>query len=110
MGSGRVEMAWAPFPSAWQQVYAYIHETCFFRSHPNEPFDKPHDLKLVDAGAHTVIRSWTAEDLRQLACRRVLRSTPPYGQLCKVKCLPNGKHLAVFCRDNSVSILTFGSV
>ena len=84
-GQWGAKLAWAPFPSAWQQVYAYIHETCFFRSHPNRSFDKPHDLRLVDAGAHKVFRSWTAEDLRQLTCRRILRSTPPYGQLCTTR-------------------------
>lgn len=107
---------WAPFPHAWLPLYAVI---CQWRPKNKRSRSKeicdgkqtlPNELVLVDSRRHVVVGRWTAAMLRQAASSSQTAAEVHTLQNDNFESLdwaPNGRHLAVLCRDFKF-IITFG--
>lgn len=93
-----LQMAWAPLPAAWPQMYALVNKV------PKHFFDV---MNLVDAKAQNVLGSWTTSDLNKQALGRSLRWAPKADSLRAVSWSPGGRHLAVICEDRWTLVLSF---
>lgn len=133
-----VRPVWAPFPSAWPNIYACIHMPLAERRlgpygspdlslKPLRPQSSPQSVKLIDAKAHQVLGSWTVAELNKRAsvcnasngkpksdkqnCSREVKALallPAREELGHLEWAPNAQHLAVYGTQGSVWILTFG--
>ena len=98
-GSGpQLQIAWARFPCGWPQLHAYVHKAS------SKALQR---VVLVDARAHKVLGSWTAVALKSQALGRPQRRTPEPEILTKVAWAPSGRHLAVFCYQQWVLVMSF---
>ena len=88
---------WAPFPSAWGPVYAYIHSTS-----TQDPAGSADQVNLVDTTSHRLLGSWTLQDLQHLPRRPACVAwdtsenngncySPPF---CDLSWAPNSRQLA----------------
>ena len=101
---GRATIAWAPLPSAWRHVYAYVHQHCDTSS---QRHGTDQSLVLVNAATRTVLRHWTTVDLCNRATIEDSARVPDRLYIEHLKWAPNCSQLAVFCNHGWTFMLTF---
>ncbi len=104
----QMQPEWAPFPSAWPSLYAYVHMPEATPLGNGRFHAGPQALKLVDASKHNVLGSWSLADFSQLVVGNQRIKGSGIEKLHNVQWAPDGKHLAVYCDEYLVWILTFG--